>query len=182
MGIQLKAIRLMLDGSADRADSLRPERLFGGADEERPERLSEQADKEQPEYLFGQADEEQPERLSGVADEVRPQQSSEKEKSSQPERLSGNLEYEMIPVAETDNYLRFESMLRSLISETVAEQNENLKQALSDLIRDEMDDLYIQLQKDESWREAAAARMGGRGYDGPGKRGLLERIRKMIKW
>jgi len=87
-------------------------------------------------------------------------------------------DYEIIPAAEADNYRRFEEMLRCLIGEVVAEQNERLERTLSERIHEEMEDLYIQLQQEEARREAASA--GERkGYRVPGE-GILRRIRRIL--
>ncbi|MCD8015613.1 MAG: helix-turn-helix domain-containing protein [Lachnospiraceae bacterium] len=89
------------------------------------------------------------------------------------------LEYAIIPTSESGNYQRFESMMRSLICEAVAEQNEKLERDLTELIRDEFEDLYIQLRQETARREAAAANMSA--ASAPAKRGIFQKLVDVIK-
>lgn len=64
--------------------------------------------------------------------------------------------YEIITVEkQPDSLQQFEQILRDMLVEIIEEQNEKLEQAITDVIREEMDDLY--LQYDQIMREAAAA-------------------------
>ncbi|MCD7957696.1 MAG: helix-turn-helix domain-containing protein [Lachnospiraceae bacterium] len=240
-GIQLKAIRLMLDESAEGADSFRPERLFGKMEGARPERLYGKMEGTQPERVFEQVEDTWSDRLSGQTEGIQPEITAgtstecvdagmnanmlnmpgvqkanmwgsqeanmpsdqdantpggqnantrggreEREMEDTQEtaaEFSSGSEYEVIPAAEADNYLRFERMLRDLVSEAVGEQNEKLKQEIADIFRDEMENLYIQLQQEEGRWEAAASRMSRTGRtasEGRARIGLLERIRRRI--
>ncbi|MCC8065989.1 MAG: hypothetical protein LIO94_02635 [Clostridiales bacterium] len=70
-------------------------------------------------------------------------------------------------------------MLRSLIEEAVAEQNEKLEQNLEEMIREQLEDFYIQVQQEESKREAAAASQNHFAY-GRKKRSLRSRLKDVI--
>ncbi len=91
----------------------------------------------------------------------------------------GEAEYEIIPKAETGTYRLFETMLRSLINEAVAGQNEKLEAEIADLIREELEELYIQLRQDAGEREAAAAQMSGTGAHD--REGPLRRLRRLLR-
>ncbi len=90
-----------------------------------------------------------------------------------------DVEYEVIPKTETGTYRLFETMLRNLISETIAGQNEKLEAELADLIRDEIEELYIQLRQDAGEREAAAAQADLRMT--PKRGNLLQRLKQMLR-
>ncbi len=89
------------------------------------------------------------------------------------------LKYEIIPTSERGNYQRFETMMRSLIAEAVAEQNEKLERDLTELIRDEFEDLYIQLRQETARREAAAANMNAASASI--KKGIFQKLMETIK-
>ncbi|MCD8346607.1 MAG: helix-turn-helix domain-containing protein [Lachnospiraceae bacterium] len=88
-------------------------------------------------------------------------------------------DYEIIPASEANNYQRFEEMLRSLIGEVVAEQNEKLEHMLSERLHEEMEDLYIQLQQEETRREAATTEE--KMACAVRKEGILGRIRRTLR-
>lgn len=180
-GIQLKAIRLMLDESAKGEESFRPERLFGGAVGMQTERTYKRT--------AGCAGAEEDAAADASMDVGMSTNMQDNREGMQMENEAvppDGSEYEVIPSAETDNYLRFEMMLRDLVSEAVGEQNEKLKQEIADILRDEIENLYIQLQQEDGLREAASARTGRTASDGRTaftghvRIGLLERIRRMF--
>ncbi|MCD8075366.1 MAG: MerR family transcriptional regulator [Lachnospiraceae bacterium] len=87
--------------------------------------------------------------------------------------------YEIIPVTEADQYRRFEEMLRALIGEVVAEENERLEQSLAEKFHEEMEELYLQLRRKETQREAAAALE--RMECASRKNGILQHIRRLLR-
>ncbi|MCD8397463.1 MAG: helix-turn-helix domain-containing protein [Lachnospiraceae bacterium] len=185
-GIQLKAIRLLLEDSEEGRwlGKLLGEEMTGdkglGADEGHEEENS--------------GTDEGYDRKNSGADEGCDGKSYGANKECGEESLGANeqegecigsdeaeweeADYEIIPATEADNYRRFEEMLRCLIGEVVAEQNERLERTLSERIHEEMEDLYIQLQQEEARREAASAGER-RGYRVP-KEGILRRIRRIL--
>lgn len=56
-----------------------------------------------------------------------------------------------------DNLRQFEAILKQMIAEVVEEQNEKLKTAIADMIRDEIEELYLQYYQ-LPMEEAASAR------------------------
>ncbi|MCD7745101.1 MAG: helix-turn-helix domain-containing protein [Lachnospiraceae bacterium] len=178
-GIQLKAIRLLLENSED---GKRLEQLFG-AD---PEAVQSKAEPGmQKQYIAVQNEgvmdkREQSKTVPGKASqrETIPDPGGDSKENASRHIGAGKVEYEIIPTSESGNYQRFESMIRSLICEAVAEQNEKLEQDLTELIRDEFDDLYIQLLETAK-REAAAAQMNAASTHV--KKGVLRRLMNVMK-
>lgn len=93
--------------------------------------------------------------------------------------VSEETAYEVIPAAEADQYRRFEEMLRALIGEVVAEENERLEQSLAEKFHEEMEELYLQLRRKETQREAAAALE--RMECASRKNGILQHIRRLLR-
>ncbi|MCD8337870.1 MAG: helix-turn-helix domain-containing protein [Lachnospiraceae bacterium] len=183
-GIQLKAIRLLLEDS-DEGHSL--EKLLGEKIEAAGARPAEPgAESDESDVTFVSVP-----NISAFASETEIGEKNTwtdrredentgaggcEDESCQSAEEYGN--YEIIPTAEADNYRRFEEMLRSLIGEVVAEQNERLERTLSERIHEEMEDLYIQLQQEEARREAAAAE--NRTFCTAQKEGILRRIQRIL--
>ena len=72
---------------------------------------------------------------------------------------------------QSENLRQFEAILKRMIQEVVEEQNEKLKQALSERLREELE-IYFQY-REASFSEAAAAKAEKEA-------GWLERLRKKI--
>ena len=72
---------------------------------------------------------------------------------------------------QSENLRQFEAILKRMIQEVVEEQNEKLKQALSERLREELE-IYFQY-REASFSEAAAAKTEKEA-------GWLERLRKKI--
>ncbi|MCD7735924.1 MAG: helix-turn-helix domain-containing protein [Lachnospiraceae bacterium] len=182
-GIQLKAIRLLLENSGNELglESLLHEKEgpsrteYGGVREE-----SEEAEYEGVRQgTEGIAYKDIREESEGtVYEDIR--EETEENAYEGIRQEDAEAEYEVIPAAEADNYLRFESMLRNLISETVAEQNEKLERDFARMIRDELEDFYIQVQQETARREAAASAAKRNVAAKNARAGLLKRLRNAI--
>ena len=77
----------------------------------------------------------------------------------------------MLGEGQSENLRQFEAILKRMIQEVVEEQNEKLKQALSERLREELE-IYFQY-REASFSEAAAAKTEKEA-------GWLERLRKKI--
>ncbi len=79
----------------------------------------------------------------------------------------------VLPEERPDNLKQFEAILKRMMEEVVAEQNEKLEQAIAAMIREEIEDLYVQYYQ-STMQEAAASRQekNRRG-------GLLEWLRQL---
>ncbi|MCD7716674.1 MAG: MerR family transcriptional regulator [Lachnospiraceae bacterium] len=159
-GIQLKAIRLLLEKSGE---GTQLSELLGQGLYERQETTAEERE------------------ITAAKQETAAVNRGLNEQLEQTEP-AGGVEYEVLPKSETGTYQLFETMLRSLISEEVAGQNEKLEAELADLIRDEIEELYIQLRRDPGEEEAAAAQMQrtGRAVTGGCRESLLRRIKRFF--
>lgn len=80
-------------------------------------------------------------------------------------------QYEIIVDEKKENLRQFEAILKRLIQEVMEEQNEKLERALTGIIREEIGDLYLQYFS-EGVREAAAASSD--------KGTLIGRLRKLL--
>ncbi|MCC8105951.1 MAG: helix-turn-helix domain-containing protein [Clostridiales bacterium] len=183
-GIQLKAIRLLFEDTQEgrQLSQLLGREVYDQQDESLMEQLSyERQDEslvEQLSYRWGgnpagacpAEDPDTQAEFSGA------QESGIHTGGAQPDE---DVEYEIIPKTETGTYRLFETMLRNLISETIAGQNEKLEAELADLIRDEIEELYIQLRQDAGEREAAAAQADLRMT--PKRGNLLQRLKQMLR-
>lgn len=148
-GIGLKAIRLLLGGADDTGMSGRERLMASLTQAGTPERETVQdAEAEKEHGVPGDGAAEAQERETG-------------EESEEP------LEYEVI-TNESETMDKFEKILKRIIREAVADQNQKLELAVTDLIREE-----LELQLDailDAMREAAAQREEEKG-------GLWKRIR-----
>ncbi len=80
-------------------------------------------------------------------------------------------QYEIIVDEKKENLRQFEAILKRLIQEVVEEQNEKLEHAITGIIREEIEDLYLQYFG-EGIREAASTSE---------KETILGRIRKLLR-
>ncbi|MCC8138038.1 MAG: helix-turn-helix domain-containing protein [Clostridiales bacterium] len=151
-GIQLKAIRLLF---AKTEEGVQLSELLGERPYERTEDTKPQG--------------------ADVPEDSKPQGADVPEDCGEPD---GEAVCEIIPKSETGTYRLFEAMLRSLISDALSAQNEKLEAEIADLIRDEIEELYIQLQQDMAEKEAAASQTSPASESG--RRGLLQRMRRMF--
>lgn len=137
-GLQLKAIRLLMDS---RAETGRTSFRRQGADEEELPFGNE-------ELSFGN------EELFGTAD-------GDGEDDGDEESLI----CEVVPVGGQEDELDlFERILRRLIGEVVSEQNEKLEASLAERIREEREDFYLQYAR--TMQEAAASAEQGKARFG----------------
>ncbi|MCC8051345.1 MAG: helix-turn-helix domain-containing protein [Clostridiales bacterium] len=170
-GIQLKAIRLLFE---DTQEGRQLSQLLGReAYDQQDESLVEQLSYRRGGNPAGACPAEDPDTQAEFSES---QESGIHMGGAQPE---ADVEYEVIPKTETGTYRLFETMLRNLISETIAGQNEKLEAELADLIRDEIEELYIQLRQDAGEREAAAAQADLRMT--PKRGNLLQRLKQMLR-
>ena len=158
-GIGLKAIRLLLGGTADDGMTGR-DRLMesltqtgaaehGAGGENQPEAGGMEKDRKRAEK--------KPDRYDRAEDGQATQEENE-----------DHLEYEVI-TNETETMAEFERILKRIIREAVADQNEKLELAVTELIREELE---VQLDAIlDAMREAAAEREETKG-------GLWKRIRQ----
>lgn len=80
----------------------------------------------------------------------------------QGDREHGEDQYEIVSVEEKpDNLKQFEAILKHILEEVVAEQNEKLERALIETLREELEGLY--LQYDQLSAKEAAATGAGKG-------------------
>lgn len=140
-GIQLKAIRVLL---AEQKHGIRPQEdmellrqvveAAGLKDGRKPGETGEKARRE-----LGETGEEE-------SRNVREQDLEEPDADI----------YEIVEIEKQPDHLQqFEQILKRMLEEVVAEQNEKLEKAITEVIREEIDDLYVQY--DQMMCEAAAA-------------------------
>lgn len=93
------------------------------------------------------------------------------EQDGEPAYSAEDLSYEIVFDEKKENLRRFEAILRRMIGEVMEEQNEKLEQELADVIREEMEELYLQ-----TYRSAAQEAAAGRQYSGE-----LHGLRRLLK-
>ncbi|MCC8101651.1 MAG: MerR family transcriptional regulator [Clostridiales bacterium] len=173
-GIQLKAIRLLLENSDE---GLWLGKLLG---EEMTEKENIETNRCEEKQIRRNGREEEGSKGNGQEAEKAGTNECDAESVAGSDGIDWEeSDYEIIPAAEADNYRRFEEMLRSLIGEVVAEQNKRLERTISERIHEEVEDLYIQLQQEEARQEAAAVAEQNACH--VWKEGILKRIRKIWK-
>ncbi|MCD7763040.1 MAG: helix-turn-helix domain-containing protein [Lachnospiraceae bacterium] len=169
-GIQLKAIRLLFEKSGE---DVRLSELLGQSLYERQEQTA--VKQEQTAVKQEQTAAKQEQTAAKQETAAVNQGPHEWQESIE---TAGDVEYEILPKSETGTYQLFETMLCGLIREAVAGQNEKLEAELADLIRSEIEELYIQLRQDMGEREAAAAQTSGMSGTEHGRISLLQKIKK----
>lgn len=162
-GIQLRAIRVLLEEGADSVNAAKKERLRSLLDAD---------DRKSAENGEPGTEEEIPKGSQAVRQTWDDPAWEPGDAAAQHE--TPEAEYEIITTAKADNLGRFEMILRRLMEEVVAEQNEKLKQEFSGLIREEIEELYLQLEQ-EIRREAAASCEAGKK-----EKGLWQRLKRML--
>lgn len=179
-GIQLKAIRLLLDELSSEEEA--PSKTEGLTDkireiESRAEQTRlEETGVEQTPAGQGWEEESSMEQIpvrqaweeQASMDQGRMEQSGmeqEREPAAEPVE-----QYEIVVDEKKENLRQFEAILKRLIQEVMEEQNEKLEQALTGIIREEIGELYLQYFS-EGVREAAASSE---------KESLIGRLRKLL--
>lgn len=176
-GIQLKAIRLLFEKSGE---DVRLSELLGQGLYERQE---ETAAKQEQTAMKQEQTAVKQEQTAAKQEETAAKQETAAVNQGPHEwqesiETARDVEYEILPKSETGTYQLFETMLCGLIREAVAGQNEKLEAELADLIRSEIEELYIQLRQDMGEREAAAAQTSGMSGTEHGRISLLQKIKK----
>lgn len=173
-GIGLKAIRLLLGGADDTGMSGRERLMASLTQAGTPERETVQdAEAEKERGVPGDGAAVRPERETVQDAEAEKEHgvpgdgAAEAQERETGEESEEPLEYEVI-TNESETMDKFEKILKRIIREAVADQNQKLELAVTDLIREE-----LELQLDailDAMREAAAQREEEKG-------GLWKRIR-----
>lgn len=156
-GIQLKAIRVLLEETGARDETLAGqirEIVQAGADTQ---------EKEEELYFF-----------TDYIDGKKRVEPTGQEKAMA--ETDGEMTVCEIILKEErpDNLRQFEQILKQMMEEVVAEQNEKLERAIAELIREEIEELYVQYYQ-AAMQEAAAAQEKAKEQSG-----VLKSLKKLL--
>lgn len=192
-GIQLKAIRVLLE------ESERPEKMSGkaGTGEIPRDRIQEIARMLEQEHGSGCAQEDpEKDRLQQITEREEEHSDDREEGARAEESVNAGKDagvekgadteavYEIvIEENRTDALQKFEEILKSMLEEVVVRENERLEQALTERIREELEDLFFQyadLAAQEAATERAMQEAAAAQENHTARSGIRKRLMRML--